>query len=132
MYCKFCGKEINDNSNFCPSCGSASRDEVPTQSIQIQKMKYTNLNSSNTKKNGLAKTALILSIVALVICFIFYLSIPCAIAAIIIGRVSVKQNQQGKEYADLAIKLGLIAIILSVIVIVILFAIILKPRGFIY
>ena len=27
MYCKKCGKELDDEANFCPYCGTSTRDE---------------------------------------------------------------------------------------------------------
>lgn len=43
MYCKYCGKEISDNSDFCPYCGKKIKNENNYNS----KVKQTNEKSIN-------------------------------------------------------------------------------------
>lgn len=33
MYCKNCGKELNDNTKFCPNCGTPQNEENVTPNI---------------------------------------------------------------------------------------------------
>ena len=59
---------------------------------------------------GLSITSMILGIVAVVLCCIWYLSIPCAILAIIFGIIGKKRDGRGMAIAGLV--LGIIAIAL--------------------
>ncbi len=51
MFCKKCGKEIDDNSKFCPNCGANLQDEIEViDSYSAPKAK----NGSTSKSRGLA------------------------------------------------------------------------------
>lgn len=59
---------------------------------------------------GLSIAAMVLGIVSVVLCCIWYLSIPCAILAIIFGIIGKKRDGRGMAIAGLV--LGIIAIAL--------------------
>lgn len=48
MFCSNCGKEIRDNSNFCPYCGVVKR-AIPSETVKQTPVQDT---SASTKKNG--------------------------------------------------------------------------------
>ena len=48
MFCSNCGKEIRDNSNFCPYCGVVKR-AIPSETIKQTPVQDTFVS---TKKNG--------------------------------------------------------------------------------
>lgn len=80
----------------------------------------TQNNDNNTsvveEKKGLSITSLVLGIIALItICFAPYISIICAIAAIILGVIGRKKGGKGMGTAGLV--LGIIALVLVIIVI---------------
>lgn len=62
---------------------------------------------------GLSIAAMVLGIVAVVLCCIWYLSIPCAILAIIFGIIGKKRDGRGMAIAGLV--LGIVAIGLYVL-----------------
>ena len=59
---------------------------------------------------GLSIAAMVLGIVSVVLCCIWYLSIPCAILAIVFGIIGKKRDGRGMAIAGLV--LGIIAIAL--------------------
>lgn len=59
---------------------------------------------------GLSIAAMVLGIVSVVFCCVWYLSIPCAILAIIFGVIGKKRDGRGMAIAGLV--LGIIAIAL--------------------
>jgi len=49
MYCKNCGKEINDEAKFCDGCGEAAQGE--TMNKQSAKIEDQNVSSTGTIKS---------------------------------------------------------------------------------
>ena len=35
MYCRFCGKELSNNSNFCPNCGASQKENAIKKESQL-------------------------------------------------------------------------------------------------
>lgn len=106
MFCKYCGKEISDDAKFCSSCGKTLNDII--------------LNEKNdhivaSKSHGLSITSFILGILSIITFFVFYISLPCALLATIIGKSSIKQKLNGRNYAKLGIKLGTIGAIICAV-----------------
>lgn len=81
-------------------------------------MSEENLNTTTApeEKKGLSVAAMILGIISLVFFCVWYLSIPCAIIAIVLGVLGRKKG--GKGMATAGIVLGIIAIILVVLILV--------------
>ena len=79
MFCKNCGKEVNDNAVICPNCG------VPTDN-------YNRSASAPEQKNTLALVGFILS---------FFVSIAGLIVSIIAYKNAKKPefNGDGKNFA---------------------------------
>ena len=50
MYCKHCGKEIDNNSKYCQYCGNKIIDEIKSEQTLSSEIKINN-NSSNTTKS---------------------------------------------------------------------------------
>ncbi len=48
MFCSNCGKEIRENSNFCPYCGIVKR-AIPSETVRQTLVQDT---SAAAKKNG--------------------------------------------------------------------------------
>lgn len=46
MYCKHCGKEIEENAKFCTNCGAAQTDAAPQQPVINVINQNTNVNSN--------------------------------------------------------------------------------------
>lgn len=67
------------------------------------------------QQKGLSIAAMVLGIVSVALCCIWYLSIPCAILAIIFGVIGKKRDGKGMAIAGLV--LGIVAIGLYVLAI---------------
>lgn len=65
-------------------------------------------------KKGFAIAALVLGIIAIVLCCIWYVSIPCGILAIIFGILGIKSSKKGMSIAGLVT--GAIGLIVSIII----------------
>ena len=83
---------------------------------EIQENKTNNVeNTENQKdKKGMALAGMILGIVTIVLCFIFYISIPCGILAIIFGAMSLKSTNRGMALAGVIT--GIVGIILTIVI----------------
>lgn len=73
-------------------------------------------SNQEPEQKGMSIASLILGIVSLVLFCVWYLSIPCAIIAIILGVMGRKKG--GKGMATAGIVLGAIAIVLVVVVLI--------------
>lgn len=62
---------------------------------------------------GLSIAAMVLGIVSVVLCCLWYVSLPCAILAIIFGTIGKKRDGRGMAIAGLV--LGIVAIALYIL-----------------
>ena len=71
MFCKNCGKEVNDGAKFCPFCGSAPSGDVvtPTNNVNTYSpMPQKNTHMANSKSMSFEKVcALIILLVGIVV-----------------------------------------------------------------
>ena len=73
-----------------------------------------NNNTTNgPDKKGFAIAALVLGIIAIVLCCIWYVSIPCGIIALILGILGRKTNKKGMSTAGIVT--GVIGMILCIV-----------------
>ena len=127
MFCKYCGKEIEDNAFFCKFCKkSLHYNEEPAQQ-EAAEAPVTAASPpkkhKSEKSNGYSIASLVLGIVAISIsCLAFYISIPCAIAAIIFGKIAIKNKMKDRKLARWGVNLGIIAIGICVVFIAIYLA----------
>ena len=70
-------------------------------------------------RKGLAIAAMVLGIVALVLFCLWYISIPCAILAVVFGILSLKSSKRGMAIAG--ISTGAVGFILMIILYVFIF-----------
>ena len=53
MYCQYCGKRVNDDASFCPSCGAALNSNAGGTVYQTRQQPITvNIVSSNANTNN--------------------------------------------------------------------------------
>lgn len=83
----------------------------------INNSKQTTNNMENDKK-GFSIAALVLGIVAIVLSCIWYISIPCAILAIVFGILGIKSSKKGMSIAG--ITTGAIGIFISIAILIVL------------
>ena len=82
---------------------------------------YTQNGPEMTPKKtpGMAIASLVLGIVSIVTgCCIYYLSIPCAILAIVFGVIVLRKNEGGRGMCIAGIICGAVGILLSILLII--------------
>ena len=70
------------------------------------------------KSNGLAIASLVLGIVAIVLCCVWYISIPCGILAIVFGTIGLRSSKRGMSISGIVT--GIIGMIISIFIILML------------
>ena len=87
----------------------------PKTEIPNQEPKVEVINEEPVKdKKGFSIAALVLGIIAIVCCCVWYISIPCGILEIIFGIVGIKSTKKGMSIAGLIT--GAIGLVISVII----------------
>ena len=108
MFCKTCGKEVNDNAVICPHCGCALKNESV----------YAEVKNDVKKINVMCLVGFILSMASLLISLYGVV----AIAGLVLSIVGVGQtNRTGERLKGL----GIAGIIVSIVSLVYTFIVIL-------
>lgn len=92
MYCKNCGKEIDDNAYVCPNCGVKVKDELAERREQ---QAASNLEADSGSKVGWGFLSFFIPIVGLILFLMWKTERPktasvcgkCALAAVIVDVV---------------------------------------------
>ena len=66
-YCRYCGAQMDDDSQYCPSCGKKVEEVVnnaPMVTEAYQQNNEYNLNTNTENKSSLKLVAFILSILS--------------------------------------------------------------------
>ena len=99
--CPNCGKNIDNNANFCINCGSKQ-----TKEAEIKEEKTTTVESTNSVPvSGLSITGFVLSLVSLICCG---LTSPLGLKEskdIVDNKGAVKENIPSSEAEDIKAKL---------------------------
>lgn len=120
MFCKNCGKEINDNAVVCPECG------VATDKLQQQ----TAPAAAPTKTNGWAIAGLVLVIIGCVggnygFCIPSFLGLIFSI----VGIVKAKTYNSGKGMAIAGTVIGAIGFIVWLFIWIFAIGIVMSSLG---
>ena len=109
-------------------------EEKKDEIIEVEKVEETNQEEKKTEvpkeepkvevkkeepekdKKGFSIAALVLGIIAIVLCCIWYISIPCAILAIIFGVIGIKSSKKGMSITGIVT--GAIGLVISVVMFV--------------
>lgn len=86
MFCKNCGAQCPDNAAFCANCGATFQQAAPQQPMYQQPMQPVTVPGK-----GLGVASMVLGIISLVLFCIWYVAIPCAIIAVILGGVGASK-----------------------------------------
>ena len=84
MYCRNCGKEINDTASFCPYCGAPAaimRPEIKIETV------HRGMNDSNENKEEELPVYKRKNKAAFLVAFIPLICIICRVGIIILGIV---------------------------------------------
>ena len=87
---------------------------------EVEAVKTEETKAPAQESKGLSIAAMVLGIVSLALFCIWYISIPCAILAIIFGIVGRKKG--GKGMATAGLILGIIAIAILILIIILVVA----------
>ncbi len=107
--CPNCGKNIDNNANFCINCGSKQ-----TKEAEIKEEKTTTVESTNNVPvNGLSITGFVLSLLSLLCCGLLS---PLGLIFSIIGITKTeKEDTTGKGLAIAGIIISSIMLLLFII-----------------
>lgn len=89
--------------------------ENEVNNVESEVNQATNTAPANDKK-GFSIAALVFGIIALVLCCIWYVSIPCGIIALILGIIGLKSSKRGMSIAGIIT--GVIGMILSIVLVI--------------
>ena len=131
MICQKCGKELNENFQVCPYCGSQIQQDVNIQQNASynygnqqmpQSGSYSYGNQANyaqqpKKKNTIGILSLILGIAGLLLSCVIVGIVP-AIAAVVLGIIGIVKNN-GKGQSIAGIVCGIIGILIFLFALII-------------
>lgn len=121
MFCKNCGKEIDDNAIVCPNCGVATEN--------MNKEAAATAEPAAKKVNVCAILSLVFSVLAFVGIWIFgwlfYLGAPAALALSIVGLVFSKKLNNGKGLAIAGLAITIFDVVFFLIFLFVIAALIL-------
>ena len=86
------------------------KTEAPKEEPKVEVVK----EETEKDKKGFSIAALVLGIIAIVLCCIWYISIPCGILAIIFGIIGIKSSKKGMSIAGLIT--GAVGLVISIII----------------
>lgn len=110
MYCRHCGKEINEDAAFCSACGAA-------QNIKVQSnMSYSNITSDQNagqqaSYNTMCIVGLVISGLSLLINFWGIVGLVGTIVSVFGVVYSNENKEKGRELAIVGIVIGVFSII---------------------
>ncbi len=88
------------------------KTEAPKEEPKVEVVK----EETEKDKKGFSIAALVLGIIAIVLCCVWYISVPCGILAIIFGIIGIKSSKKGMSIAGLIT--GAIGLVISIIMFV--------------
>jgi len=113
----------NDNNNIEANDQTIEKTETNVVKEEQPVQKQENVNNNNTTANqqqkdkkGFSIAALVLGIVAIVLCCVWYISIPCGILAIVFGTIGLRSSKRGMSIAGIIT--GVIGMILSIVLVI--------------
>jgi thiol:disulfide interchange protein len=133
MFCAKCGKEMEDNTKFCPSCGAEASGETTSeqpaaeqpateQPAAEQPAAATAQPATGSapvetgQTSGVAVGALVCGILGLVLCWVPVVGLILAIVATVLGGKGRKTLPEGKKGMALAgFIIGIIGLIIGII-----------------
>ena len=86
------------------------KTEAPKEEPKVEVVK----EETEKDKKGFSIAALVLGIIAIVLCCIWYISVPCGILAIIFGIIGIKSSKKGMSIAGLIT--GAIGLVISILI----------------
>ena len=94
MFCRNCGKQINDEFKYCPFCGTATTPT--TMGTQEQSPAQAQTPASPKKNNGFAIAGFVLSLVSIYFGAFFCVTPALGLIFSILGLTSCKDENTGR------------------------------------
>ena len=108
--------ENEENKNEEIKEESTQKKEVKEAEI-VTENKQDKKETTNTETKGYSIASMVLGIISLILCCVWYISVPASIAAIILGVIGRKKA--GKGMATAGLVMGIITLVLLVILVII-------------
>lgn len=128
MFCKNCGKEIDDSAMVCPNCGVATENMAASQAAPAE-----SVENAPKKVNICGIIGFILSLVCVGMTFVhiiaWLLSFAAGLALSITGLVMSKKLGTGKGLSIAGIVITACSIVLYLLVVFVLAALIIGAAG---
>ena len=105
-------KKINETEKMDTNMNSNTEKEAPVVETKVV------VEEPKKDRKGFCIASMVLGIIALVLFCVWYLSIPCAILAVIFGILGIKSKGKGMAIAGLVT--GSIGLVVSVLIIIFL------------
>lgn len=131
MYCKNCGMEVENDTNFCPACGTNLKQKVQQPSKQgdppppERPSSTPQANKPPKVWSVFAKVSKILGIVCLstsVIPYLNYVSLSLGIIGIVMACLGKKAlTKEAEDNSSLGFKLCVAAVVVSIVMIIAFF-----------
>lgn len=121
MFCKYCGKEIENDSKFCPFCGSqVEPEEEALEPVILDENEKSEEKEHKGPWNAFAKVGYILGILGFVLSF-FAAGLNIAIPGLVFSILGKRASEDElKEKANKGFKFALAGIIIGAIVSIVL------------
>lgn len=131
MYCPLCGKEVNEEHNFCKYCGSNLKEKVQeeVETIIVEEPKIVDMKETKTEVKIEEKDyniCAIIGFIAGIISIFFSLYGLINIGAIVLSAVALDQikktGEKGKGLAIAGIATSIASIVLFIVALIIIFS----------
>lgn len=128
MFCPICGNDCREDQAFCENCGNPMHRAAPVQPVQNPYMDIPTAQhfQPEVPSKTMGIVAMILGICSILFgCCIFFLAIPMAIAAIILGGIAMKRAKdagRSNGFALAGLICGIVGLALAVIYVLVLIA----------
>lgn len=131
MYCPSCGKEVNEEHNFCKYCGSNLKEKVQeeVETIIVEEPKIIDMKETKAEVKNKEKDyniCAIIGFIAGIISIFFSLYGLINIGAIVLSAVALDQikktGEKGKGLAIAGIATSIASIVLFIVALVIIFS----------
>ena len=120
MFCKKCGREINDNAKFCPYCGQSTNEEV--YNVKEQKIEIKEQNKETAELNTITITFLIVTVITLVLSIlnliVWVKIIALALATALTAACIYYYIKKRSKFDFLVITINVVLVLLNVCMII--------------
>lgn len=115
MYCSDCGKEIEEEVQYCPHCGK----NLKVQACETAVERQTEMPPQNkeTKMNALSIIGFVISLISLFLNFFGIVGIGAVIVSVIALMQIKEKNENGKGFALTGVIVGGVSVLYAFMII---------------